>query len=334
MPAYDTTFDIEINVPYLLMTHLQGRPAHKLWGFADDDDPESRKPSHSDGIIRSNLHSSLACAMAKLKGIEFDAIGLPDYLDDECSGPYIRSEFTCPTLKLKNDQFEDENHIPHQRRDWTEIPKFSSTAQFFDYRIEQATKREKLGEYPDEVGKGVFLHLLHKEIPASRRIFDSTQSETFSLSHNDLDLQNILCDDLGNVTGIVDWEGCTARPHHLGWATTPKRLRSEWEGGYNWPFEKSSLSPYQIQDYRGHYVTALNWEVPEPDKTGGSYPSMSYLTCSLYEACRWANGSLDLWCDHFLQVTLPTLILSYSSRSLVGPDTGSIFLKNLSWASS
>ncbi|KAE9976891.1 hypothetical protein EG328_002351 [Venturia inaequalis] len=300
MIAYDTTFENEINAPYILMTHLEGRPAHKVWGFSEDEDIESRKRSPHDDHIRSNLLSSLASAMVKLKRIEFKAIGLPDYLDDECSGPHIRSEFAYSTLIVEGDRFEEENFVPHQRREWTEIPKFSSTSRFFEYWIKKA-----MGGPSD---KGRFLELLHKEIPASRRVFaDSSQPETFSLSHNDLNLQNILCDDLGCVTGIVDWEGCTARPHHLGWAALPLWLRADWERDYNWPFNKFSLSPFMIQDYRDEYIMHLTAEAPEPNKREGSYPAMSYLTCSLYEACRFPNGDLDLWCHQFLDIALPGL---------------------------
>ncbi|TLD38882.1 hypothetical protein E2P81_ATG01425 [Venturia nashicola] len=234
-----------------------------------------------------------------------DGISQPHLYRDRISYR-IQSEFAFSDLDLEDDQSPNRDHVPHQRQNWTEVQTFPSTAQFFDYHLRQAMKREKFGEYPDEVGKGILLHLIHKAIPASRRTFLAVNlPETFSLSHNDLDLQNILCDDYGNVTGIVDWEGCTARPHHLGWAATPKWLRSEWEADYNWPFDKSSLSPVQIQQYRQEYTTALDTEAPETWQPGASYPSMSYLTCSLYEACTF--GNLDSWCNRFLHVILPCL---------------------------
>lgn len=34
---------------------------------------------------------------------------------------------------------------------------------------------------------------------------------------------------------------------------------------------------------------------------------MSYLTCSLYEACRFTNRDLDLWYNQFLDMALPGL---------------------------
>ncbi|KAF2868548.1 hypothetical protein BDV95DRAFT_609474 [Massariosphaeria phaeospora] len=41
---------------------------------------------------------------------------------------------------------------------------------------------------------------------------DLDKSESFVLRHPDLDLQNNLVDDEGNVTGIIDWDGCTTVP--------------------------------------------------------------------------------------------------------------------------
>lgn len=92
MLAYESTFDNEINAPFLLMIHLKGRPAWQVWAFMEDSDGPSWPVPHHDR--RNNLLSSLAAAMVKLTRVKFDAIGLPDYLDDNsrhfgCSFFYV-----------------------------------------------------------------------------------------------------------------------------------------------------------------------------------------------------------------------------------------------------
>lgn len=87
MLFYDTTFNNEIDAPFLLMTHVQERSAWEVWGFTDD--PNRLKLPGKNYDRRYNLISSLATAMAKLKRVKSDAIGLPDYSDDDCHGPFV-----------------------------------------------------------------------------------------------------------------------------------------------------------------------------------------------------------------------------------------------------
>jgi hypothetical protein len=116
-----------------------------------------------------------------------------------------------------------------------------------------------------------------------------------------------LCDGYGNVTGIVDGEGATARPHRLGWAALPLWLRRDLETLYNWPWDRSTTPPFEIQKYRHVYVAELNKLVPRPEKEKSIYQPMSHLTCSLYYACKHPMGDPELWCDRFLHMALPSL---------------------------
>jgi hypothetical protein len=63
------------------------------------------------------------------------------------------------------------------------------------------------------------MHTLHAQpiIAVSKKEpFDTNGEETFVLRHPDLDLQNILVDDDGNVTGNIDWDNCLAVPQCIG----------------------------------------------------------------------------------------------------------------------
>jgi aminoglycoside phosphotransferase len=52
----------------------------------------------------------------------------------------------------------------------------------------------------------------------------SEEPETFVLLHCDLDLQNVLVDDDGEVTGILDWDSCSVVPRSVGYASLPLLL--------------------------------------------------------------------------------------------------------------
>ena len=52
--------------------------------------------------------------------------------------------------------------------------------------------------------------------------------ETFTIHHDDLDLQNVLVDQEGNETGIIDWDKSYAAPRCIGAAAVPVFLRNAW----------------------------------------------------------------------------------------------------------
>ncbi|KAH7391149.1 hypothetical protein DE146DRAFT_634981 [Phaeosphaeria sp. MPI-PUGE-AT-0046c] len=61
-------------------------------------------------------------------------------------------------------------------------------------------------------------------VPGSISVFQS--------QHNDLDLQNLLTDDEGNVTGIIDWYGSISPPRCVGHAALPSFLCHNWFPGH------------------------------------------------------------------------------------------------------
>ena len=67
----------------------------------------------------------------------------------------------------------------------------------------------------------------------------------FVLTHPDLDLQNILIDKHGNVTGLVDWDGVTMVPRSIG-CSFPKWLSRDWDPEcYRWYCDRPSSDPSQ-----------------------------------------------------------------------------------------
>ncbi|KAF2627632.1 hypothetical protein BU25DRAFT_458519 [Macroventuria anomochaeta] len=86
-----------------------------------------------------------------------------------------------------------------------------------DEELPTPTKDIKLTEDQVEtLGTSTFL-----DIVFSHPVFHTTPEDTFALRHSDLDWQNILIDNSGNVTGVLDWDASLAMPCCVGHAAVP-----------------------------------------------------------------------------------------------------------------
>lgn len=78
--------------------------------------------------------------------------------------------------------------------------------------------------------------------------------------HPNLDLQNVLVDESGYLTGIVDWDGIAIVPRCVGWSTFPLWLTKDWQVDYQWPEAEGvgfSMVPDVLDRYRCHYKRYL-----------------------------------------------------------------------------
>jgi hypothetical protein len=104
-------------------------------------------------------------------------------------------------------------------------------------------------EKADEFGTSKFF-----DIVLSHPVFHSSPTDTFALRHSDLDLQNILIDEEGNVTGIIDWDGSLAMPRCVGHASVLAFLDRDF---YPEPLVNSPFLCWRAGYYREIYAAAL-----------------------------------------------------------------------------
>jgi hypothetical protein len=117
---------------------------------------------------------------------------------------------------------------------------------------------------------------------------DCDEKETFVLRHPDLDLQNILIDRHGNVTGIIDWEGCMAVPRCVGYASYPEFLRRDWAS--NFSFKDSPYLSFRLNHYRRVYADAML----ATGCTDAKYTRKSAMYRAIVDA---VNGDDNCTCD-------------------------------------
>ncbi|KAF3048985.1 hypothetical protein E8E11_009538 [Didymella keratinophila] len=135
---------------------------------------------------RRNFLRSLAFQMSRLEYLRFDKIGMPDFTDTLATG--AKPKATCAYRwkaphEIKPDDLESDEQV--------------YDADFDDY---PDTENMIFG-----VRKILDILYAHPLIAASTiGPLSSNEPETFVLSHPDLNFQNILTDDEGNVTDIID----------------------------------------------------------------------------------------------------------------------------------
>lgn len=261
--AFRDTLDTVIGAPFILMKLLRGRPAQMIWY----DEPGNRnyettaKVTPETEIKRRNFLRSLAFQMPKLEFLRFDKIGTPDFTDTLTTG--AKPKVTCSyrwksPYETKPEDLESDDQI------YTYGP-FGSSQEYMAAGLDEKwpnTHGADFDDYPDTeamiFGVRKILDVLYSHpLIATSTIapLSADEPETFVLSHPDLDFQNILTDDEGNVTGIIDWEGCTTMPRCAGYSAVPDFLRRYWVDGH----EASDMPhmDWQVEKYAQIYTDAM-----------------------------------------------------------------------------
>jgi hypothetical protein len=248
--SYSATVDNEVGFPYIIMTRLPGQSADKIW-FDQPYDPDTAYqhadfPTVGTEKKRVNFLRSLAEVMTQLQDVQFDSIGLPAPQHDV--SPF-------PPLLLSSDKtyvwpYADA-HKFEEREPSTSTQDYVRTGLVY-HNVPQ----------PDEDGMFTTAQLeilgAHKIIKMifAHPVFHSDPGETFVLQHSDLDLQNILTDENGNITGIIDWDGSMAMPHCVGHAAVPNFLRRDWFPNSDALLRRPHMS-FQLDHYREVYAAAM-----------------------------------------------------------------------------
>lgn len=262
--AFNDTLDSIIGAPYILMKRMRGRPAQSIWY----DDPANRTyetTSHvtpETEVKRYNFLRSLAYQMAKLETLQFDQIGMPDFTNTLVTGK--KPKITC-SYCWKSPYETTSEDLKSDSQIYRYGP-FESSKDYMLAKIDTTwplTPDPDLEEYPDTqnmlFGIRNILDIIYSHPTIASSTTDPCNTggpESFVLRHPDLDFQNILCDDDGNVSGIIDWERCIAVPRCAGYTCVPDFLRRDWSGDYE--VSKMPHMDWQIDRYVQIYADAMH----------------------------------------------------------------------------
>ncbi|KAM7193819.1 hypothetical protein V8F33_007608 [Rhypophila sp. PSN 637] len=240
---FGTTKDNTIGAPYICMRFLPGRKVSEVWL-----DTSLQTPLLEDRRLR--ILTSVAKSMAQLKQYNPPMIGSFhlsknwDRMTYESCYDYEEQEDGSTSIIESGGTFDTiKGYVNHYLR-WPMV------------KITEDKSPEARAAIL--VTKWALKHLhfhLHEQRPS--------ENFMFGLAPRGFDSQNIMVDDQGNLTGILDWDlvqtlpRCVGHIRYPGWITRDwNRLTSDSE---NWPDE---LEREELERYRRHYnqvlVDALN----------------------------------------------------------------------------
>jgi hypothetical protein len=269
--AFDETLDNCIGAPYILMKKIEGMSALDMWQgkmlmkppVDGEEYMQADNPRTVLEELRINLLKSLAHATSQLRTLEFTEIGVPVFERPEDDQPVTYG----PVWNW---------HSKSYMQELTPVGPFKTSRAFFETGLDNALNMGDIEGYDqnDTVtlalkGARKLLEISIDSVPLAAssmlppfQCVDDEQAQKpdsptthFVLRHEDLDLQNILVDEDGNVTGIIDWDGCMTVPSCIGYASIPTFLRRDWL-----PDHTMANRPYltwATKRYRDIYAEAM-----------------------------------------------------------------------------
>lgn len=174
--------------------------------------------------VRLNFLRSLATCMVKLQILEFDCAGTLSFDDDAARpsiGPTYHWKPADEMVKLSIHDLSTPKSIEY-------IPVHHTSNSYFlnIFKRDWPLREDIVGRIHN--GRQFIMGTILSFPPFNQSKKAGDSKETFVLRHDDLDFQNILCDEEGNVTGIIDWDKCRAAPRCIGFASLHAFLIEDW----------------------------------------------------------------------------------------------------------
>jgi len=230
--AFDTTTENEIGAPYMVMSFIPGDTVASKW--FDDTGPTPLEQR------RLRTLDTLAKAMSQLQKFRFDKIGSLQFTDN----------MTCNEIKIGPCYCYDQGILGDENYGnelaLQSYGPFESTKSYLRYCLDHDDR-----DLPqaDHVGARKLVAMLISYLPSPR-----FGRETFVLSLPDFDSQNIMIDERGNLTGIIDWDNVQTNPRFNGFSCFPGWITRDWDPlMYGYPHVEWENSPVELKRYRQRY---------------------------------------------------------------------------------
>ena len=239
--AWDLCRDNPVGVPYHLETFVEGRPLAERWtGEWLSDESKKMKILRRLAELMSQLHSLHFDKIGSLVlGADGTSLKVDAMVETNLSWDMMSEGEIWPTASLSGPFGSTKEYLLSMLYDPEEVPEVRR-----HIKVDIAILREAIDSIP--------------------KTLDTPQS--FSLGHPDYNYQNILTDDEGEITGIIDWDGVETCPRALGFAGYPSWITRDWDPAmYDYAKELPDPdnqayqedSPEQLISYRRKYATAM-----------------------------------------------------------------------------
>jgi hypothetical protein len=220
---FETTGENEIGAPYIAMSFINGYTVSSKWFDKTGPTPLETR--------RLRTLTTLAKAMAQLRKFRFNKIGSLQFDGN------ANSKITIGPCYDWN--VDDDDGVTVKA-----VGPFSTSR---SYLLDDFDDPEE--DDPYAVGAHKLTSIMVPYLPSPRK-----GSETFALRPPDFDSQNIMIDERGNLTGIIDWDNVQTFPSFIGYSRFPGWITRDWDPlMYGWPKLDEENSPAELTRYRKHY---------------------------------------------------------------------------------
>ena len=241
--AFDTTNLNEIGAPYILMSFIPGFTVSSMW--FDNSGPTPLEDR------RQRVLNSVAEAMAQLERFHFDKIGSLQF-----NGDLTNDGITIGPCYIWDEETGD-NEDDEEKMAVKQLGPFNTSKSYLQYCLDNL-ERPKVFR-PLAHGCKKLLASMIRYLPSSSDQFTGSESETFVLSIPDYDSQNIMIDERGNLTGIIDWDHVQSLPRFLGYSSFPGWITRDWDPlMYHYTRIETENSPEELEQYRLQYCDKMN----------------------------------------------------------------------------
>ncbi|TID26683.1 aminoglycoside phosphotransferase protein [Venturia nashicola] len=245
---FSTSLDIEgFGYPFIISQYLPGKQLSEVWGTGIDYDEDLERK-------RQKILRSLAQTMSRLQYLSFPASGSLYFQHNVDDNPQVGPRHMV-------DESSYPNRIPYYGTAYGDTP--SHLRNRLDLWWEQTKTSVSYESNPfspeamEANGKYEILKMAIDSLPLpdSGLLNERRQLiESFVLAPPDFDYQNILVDDDGNVTGLLDWDGVHTVPRFAGYAALPLWLTRDFtDAGWEWDGEIGN-SDWDLARYRQCYA--------------------------------------------------------------------------------
>lgn len=247
--TYSAGFNNILGHPFIMMTHLPGKSAYSIWFNEESDDAESDTcfrygdlPSHAVEKKRITFLRSLAKIMTEINELKFPQIGIP----------HIPFDGSAPATCGRTYYWDNAGGNDSTSREPSSFTQDLVLARPSSLHMSHVLKSDsKTRNYI--LGARKLLDLIF-----AQPVFNPHNAhETFTLRHSDLDLQKILVDASGHITGIIDWVRCASAPRCIGAASAPFFLQKDWQPAYLNNLANPPHLGFTTHRYRQIYAAAL-----------------------------------------------------------------------------
>ncbi|OCL12239.1 hypothetical protein AOQ84DRAFT_373248 [Glonium stellatum] len=288
--SFDTTLKNAIGCPYIMMEYVEGIPVHDAWFI----EQEGGLPLEE---VRLNILTSLASAMAELRKLQFDKIGMLHFDND--ADPVVGPLYAF----CQPDDIDERPKDDGIARKPVTLPVFASTKDYYQAEIDdrECDPRDWRLTAAKKISS---LALACAPFTPEASLGEAPVRETFVLMHPDFNYQNIMITPDGKtITGIFDWDGVQTVPRCVGYAAVPIWLRRDWQLCYVWPGnEPYTHAPEDLQKYRKFYAEAMREAAG--DESDWKLTENSVMYCALHEGL-YGHGEPGNFAEKILDEVIP-----------------------------